>query len=55
MHDNANNTKVVRTDIDVLLESYWSWLENWNELRDWEQAYLKALAWQNKVKDVLRE
>jgi hypothetical protein len=29
--------------LDRLLGEYFTWVANWDELRDWEQAYLKAL------------
>lgn len=51
MHDTLETAKVERSNIDQLLRSYWSWLANWDELRDWEQAYLKALAWQKERND----
>lgn len=50
-----NNAKVDRTDIDRKLEEYWRWCENWSELRDWEKAYLKALAYRLALGEKLNE
>lgn len=31
-------------NLDKIVDEYFSWCANWSELRDWERAYLKAIA-----------